>query len=184
MKSFDEILENTRTIHAFEPNSVSEDVIKKALSDSLKAPNHKFTFPWKYVLAGTNQKNKLADLLVELKTDGAEEDDKKIKAIREKILNPELVAFCQKLADDPFQEKEDYATLSCSVQLAALSLSEQGVGYKWSTGKITRHARAYEILEIDPNLFKIVGFIHIGKAKVSARRRNRPTLDEVLTLGD
>lgn len=184
MKSFSLLTDACRTVHAFEPQSVNEKDVLEALDISLRAPNHRFTFPWRYIWPGKKQKQALADLAARIKFPGGPSDPQAIKAAKNKFLNPEIIVFCQKVSTDSFQSKEDYATLSCSVQLFALSLAEKGIGYKWSTGKVTRDPRAYEILDIDEKALEIIGFIFVGKASSPPKKRLRPQLSEVLTRLD
>ena len=184
MKSFSLLTEACRTVHSFEPRSVNEKDVLEALEVSLRAPNHRFTFPWRYIWPGGKQKQALADLAAEIKFSGHPSDAQAVEAVKNKILNPEIIVFCQKVSTDSFQSKEDYATLSCSVQLFALSLAEKGIGYKWSTGKITRDPKTYKILGIDPKEHEIIGFIFAGKASSSPKKRVRPELSDILTRMD
>ena len=184
MKNFTRLLESCRTIHSFEPASVTDSQLLDALENSLKAPNHKCTFPWKYILVKGKKKNALADLAVELKSKGKKLSAEKENGVRKKILDPGLVVFCQKILEDESRRKEDYATMSCSVQLFALTLAEEGIGYKWSTGKITRDPKTYELLNLDPSEYEIVGFVLAGRAAGESRPRTRPRLSDVLTRED
>ena len=182
MKNFSSLLDKCRTAHAFEPNSVKEEVLREALEDSLKAPNHKLTFPWKYLWVRGQVKEAMAELAVEIKSKGEKLPPEKERGIKKKVLSPELVVFCQQRNENGFRAKEDYATLCCSVQLFALSLAEKDIGYKWSTGKMTRHLKTYEILGIEEDKFEIIGFIFAGRALKKPKKRSRPPLSQVLTL--
>lgn len=181
MKNFNQLLEHCRTYHAFERDSVKEEEILEALSASLKAPNHKFSFPWRYILIKGDTKKKLAQLALEIKSKGEKLPPAKQEAIQDKILNPELVAFCQKRSPDEFTNKEDYATLSCSVQLFALSLAEKGIGYKWSTAKIITDDRFYKLIDVDREDYEVVGLIMAGRPCTVLKPRRRPALEDVLT---
>lgn len=180
MQEFQELIGQCRTIHRFSNQHVSVDKIVKALELSLQAPNHKFTFPWKYYLVGEESQKKVVKLALELKfgTDYTPDDE---ASLVPKLVNPKLVFLCQKQNVDPFFAKEDYATMSCSVQIMALSLTEQGLGYKWSTGKFTRDEKLYEILGVDKKREQIIGCIMIGHAENPPKERKRPPLSEVLT---
>lgn len=181
MQQLSSLLESCRTIHKFTDRPVSRQIIEKALKNSLLAPNHKFTFPWKFYWAGKETKSKLVDLALQIKTLklGELSDEDKSKIV-DSYTNPELIAFVQKRTDDPFTAKEDYASLSCSVQLFALSLAQDGIGYKWGTGKITRHPEAYRFFGIDQEQEEIIGFIFAGHGARPAGPRRRPELSEVL----
>ena len=66
------------------------------------------------------------------------------------------------------------------MQIFALSLAEKGIGYKWGTGKITRHPKAYEFFGIDQDKEEIIGFIFAGHPARPAGARRRPELSQVL----
>ena len=60
-----------------------------------------------------------------------------------------------------------------------LSLAGDGVGSKWSTGKLTTHESTYEIARIDPIEEEIIGFIWIGYGEIPAPIK-RPKISDVL----
>jgi len=77
------------------------------------------------------------------------------------------------------QKLEDYAACACAIQNLSLSLVADGVGYKWSTGKITRDPNTYQIAEIDPILEEIIGFIWIGYSIKEPPLIRRPLLNSI-----
>ena len=90
-------------------------------------------------------------------------DDFNLKKIKDKILNPShLLIATQVCSENQVQKLEDYAACACAIQNLSLSLVADGVGYKWSTGKITTDLNTYQIAEIDPRKEEIIGFIWIG----------------------
>ncbi len=90
-------------------------------------------------------------------------DKIKYKKIKEKFLNPShLLVATQICANNQVQKLEDYAACASAIQNLSLSLVGDGVGYKWSTGKITTDPKTYQIVEIDPIEEEIIGFIWIG----------------------
>lgn len=176
-----ETIEKCRTIHSYKNEKINSEIVEKALSNALMAPNHKFTFPWKFYWVKGEAKSEIAKLNAQLKKKKlgtlSEENEQNVL---NKLLNPELIVFSQIKNDDPFVEKEDYATLSCSAQLFGLTLASYGLGYKWSTGKVTREPKTYELLKIDPNKEEIVGFMLAGVIDKPAGKRHRPNLSDVL----
>jgi nitroreductase len=178
---FIELLDSTRTYHSFESSDISDDLVHKMIENALKAPNHKFTFPWHFIHLKGEKKIALADMFVESKKDKIDlELGRDEEFFKSKILNPEILVLGQKLAQSDFTQKEDYATLSCSVQLMALYLRENGLGYKWSTGGFTRDEDFYSLLEINPSDIELVGVLMFGKTKGKLAQRRRPTVQDVL----
>lgn len=175
------VIENCRTFHSFTNEKIKIELIEKALSNALLAPNHKFTFPWKFYWLGENKKNELAKINLDLKMQKL--DAMSVESQQDminKIIFPEVILFAQKKNEDAFTQKEDYATLSCSIQLFALTLASYGIGYKWSTGKVIRDQRTYDLLGIDPVKEEIIGLIMAGVSAKKAGNRTRPPLNDVL----
>ncbi len=152
-----------RTIHLFKDEKVDKELVKKALSTALYAPNHFHTQPWSFVWLGTKTRKQLAERSFELKKDGSEMVKKKIL---EKFMTPSdlIVLLCKKSSD--FQRfLEDYASVACGVQNISLFLWSQKIGTKWSTGTITQDYKLYEFIGIDPLQHQSVGFLWIGVPK-------------------
>lgn len=180
-----------RTAHLYQPESIDDSLIKEALELALTAPNHKLTFPWKFLQVGPNTREKLRALRLQIMTEkkGAPKTPEEAKA-REtktqlKILNPAaLVAFCLKRCEDPFQQREDYASLACGIQNFTIALRQDGWDSKWSTGGLSQDPRLYEVLKVDAKEYDIIGLVYVGHSAVDLPAQQRPTLDESLIILD
>ena len=171
-----------RTVHEFSDETVPRALVEEALNLALWAPNHKLTFPWMFCWIGSQTQAKLVDLAAELNAQGPKAlSGIALEALRKKLLGvPRMIAVgCKKVADE-FQQREDYASVACGIQNAALFLHAEGYGTKWSTGGFTRHERTYQILGMDPSEIEIVGFLFIGKGQPPAKKPLRPELNTVL----
>jgi nitroreductase len=176
-----EVIRARHTIHKYEPAQIDPELLRQAFELALLAPNHKLTFPWLFVQVGPETRKKLVDLDLELRA--ATEDAAQRAAAEARILNPAAMAvFCQARSEDAVQSKEDYAALSCSIESFLLFLTEQGYGTKWTTGKITKHARTYELLNVNVNTHEIVGFVWVGKPAGETPSRRRPLLESCLKI--
>lgn len=177
--NFKELVALTRTVHHYDATfEVDPKIIEEALEISLMAPNHKFTFPWKYYWPSIETRQKITEAFVKLK--GGDNLEKQ-EGVRKTFSSmSEVIFFTQKLAKDEFTRKEDYATLSCSVQLFALALAERGLSYKWSTSSVMTESALYEILKIDQESEEIIGMIFVGRPEGELPPRRRPNLSDVL----
>ncbi|MGE0711607.1 MAG: nitroreductase [Planctomycetota bacterium] len=167
-----------RTVHAYQPaRALPEGALERALEAAHLAPNHRFTYPWRFVLPGPAARGGLAEVAVaeaERKRPLTEEGRAKARA---KALDPsELVVLCQRLDPDPGVREEDYAAVSCAAQNLMLSLAGDGVGTKWSTGGLTRAPETYALLGVDPAAERIVGFIWAGYPSADPAPPARPPL--------
>jgi hypothetical protein len=57
-----------------------------------------------------------------------------------------------------------------------LSVHADGFASKWSTGGATRDPESLEVLCIDPERERVVGWIWVGRAEVVPRGPQRPEL--------
>ena len=158
-----EAIKQRRTIHIFSKKRVPKEVIERSIVAANQAPCHRRTFPWRFTSLGMNKRELLCTLQLSLKLGDKPIDELIYKNIKDKILNPShLLVATQVCSDNQVQKLEDYAACACAIQNLSLSLVGDGVGYKWSTGKITSDPKTYQIAEIDPRLEEIIGFIWIG----------------------
>ena len=159
----DQAIKKRRTIHVFSKKKVPKEVIERAIFAANQAPCHRRTFPWRFTSLGNNKRELLYQLQLTLKFGDEEIDKYNLTKIKDKIFNPShLLVATQICSDDQVQKLEDYAACACAIQNLSLSLISDGVGYKWSTGKITTAPNTYQIAEIDPSEEEIIGFIWIG----------------------
>ena len=105
------------------------------------------------------------------------QEKSRIKALSASEL---LVFVLNKKPGNTFEEREDYATLSCTIQLIALGLQTKGFHYKWSTGAISQSKETYDLLKVEEEIEEIIGFIWIGKALSEPKLRERPKYEEVI----
>ena len=178
------LIRDRRTIQIFTNEIVSDNDVKEALELSLWAPNHRLTFPWFYMIVDQARREKLANLSIELKSkktpDGRLTDAVKA-SMRTAFLNPShYVALGLKKNSDPAIDKENFATLACSVQLASLVLWEKGIGSKWTTSGFSMSPKTYEILGISMEEIRLEGGLMIGKFAKVPPVVPRPSIDKII----
>lgn len=176
-----ELIRERRTIQTFSNEVVPDEVVKEALELSLWSLNHRLTFPWIYKLASHEQRLQLAELQIASKSKKGPVSDVVKTSMRSNFMKAShYVALALKKNSDPAGEKEDYATLSCSVQIASLVLWEKGIGSKWTTSGFSMGAKTYEILGLSSDEVKLEGGFFIGKFAKAPPAAERPALAEVL----
>ena len=172
-------IQKRRTIHSFSKKIVPKEVIDRSVFAANFAPCHRATFPWRFTSLGINKRKLLCELQLKLKFGDKPRSESNIKKIRDKILKPShLLVASQVRSDDQVQKLEDYAACACAIQNLSLSLVADGVGSKWSTGKITKDPKTYQIAEIDQIDEEIIGFIWIGYGSIPPTII-RPSLDRI-----
>ena len=162
MKATEAII-SRRTIHTFSNEEVPREIIERSIDAANHAPCHRMTFPWRFTNLGKKQRELLFHLQVQIKLGGKSMEGQKVEKIRNKILTPShLLVASQVSTNNELQKLEDYAACACAIQNLSLSLVSEGVGSKWSTGRLTTESKTYEIVGINPTEEEIIGFIWIG----------------------
>jgi nitroreductase len=183
-----EALTKRRTIHNYLDEEIDQNLVKQALEFALLAPNHRFTFPWKFILIGKETREKIVMNMLDMAETkkgvvSGEELLARTNKIRSKIINPAaLVAFVLPKNSNPFTEREDYASIACAIHSFSLALMEENWGSKWSTGKFTQHPKTYKLLDLDIEVEEIVGFVMVGHTATEIPARRRPNLTEALKI--
>ena len=181
-KALAQLMRSRRTVHSYRKAEPDRSLIERALELALWSPNHRSTAPWRFVWVGSQTREKLAHLAVELKEKEGNLSEAKKKAVYQKILEPAALVVLGCLRDpDPLVERENYASVACGVQNASLYLWSQGLGTKWGTGALTRHPQVYKWMNLDPQKVEMVGFFWIGPFDSSPKPPPRPPLSQLLS---
>lgn len=175
-------LRTRRTIQRFAPGPVDRSVLERAFEAATFAPNHKLTWPFRFVLAGPDARQVVYRVSLRLKAEKKGATPELERAVRAKTLDPaELVVVAQVLADDPHRREEDYAACCAATQNLMLSLHADGVGTMWGTGGATRDPEALAALGLDAARHRVVGFVWVGRAEVVPQAPRRPPLEELVS---
>ncbi|MDH4071676.1 MAG: nitroreductase family protein, partial [Gammaproteobacteria bacterium] len=147
------------------------------------APNHHLTEPWHFYMLGPATIAACAKLIGDLVRETKGDEDLAVFKERSALSMPGwLLVTCRK-SDDLLLEREDYAAVCCAIQNLALYLSEAGVACKWTTGKITRDQRLFDLIGIDSRLEFVAGLIWYGYPK-TLPAQTRKGVDEITTETD
>ena len=176
----EDLITSRRTTHNFIPNKIPEkSLIIEAIRIACWAPNHHLTQPWRFYLLGQETITSICELNREIMKDTNETDivDEKFK--RWQNIPGWIIVTCQKSKDDTTYQ-EDYAACCCAIQNLMLFLWSNEIGTKWSTGKVIRDDRCYDIAWIDRKSEQIVGLIWYGYPAETTNTL-RKNLKQVLT---
>jgi nitroreductase len=180
LREFGEVLHGRRTINLFLQTPVPDGLVTEAVEAATWAPNHHVTEPWHFLLLGKQTVEAclalVKDIVSEKKGD-AKAGEHKAKSWSEK---PGWLLVTCRTSEDELRQREDYAACSAATQNFMLYLWKAGVGTKWTTGDITRDARFYDIVGIDPKKEFVVGLIWYGYPKLTPTQSRGP-MDNVLT---
>lgn len=175
------LLRGRRTINLFEPEPVDSAALLDAIEVARWAPNHRLTEPWRFYLIGPRTAEAVAECWAgyeaELKGESAG------TARRERLrLIPGHFVVTSARHDDEVVDLENYAACCCAIQNLMLYLWQRGIGVKWTTGAITRERRLYELLGIDADAERIVGYFWYGKPKLVGPQKRHAVSEIVVEM--
>ena len=176
------IVRARRTVQRFAPGEVPDEVVQAALEAARWAPAHRCTWPWRFVLPGPKTRRDLFEIGLAMQVEAKGGSSEALRrAVEAKLLHPDrLVVVVQRLAEDPVVREEDYASCAAAIQNAMLVVAAAGFGSKWGTGALTREPRALDLLGVDVDRERVVGFLWIGRVEVSPGAPPRPSLETLV----
>lgn len=178
--SLENAIRTRRTVSSFKPTQISDQEIQKALELALLAPNHKHTFPWKFIRVGPQAKLVIANQAVEASlAKGLNLNAEQKTELVERFTNPTMLAFVQKISGTAFQQEEDYATVVCSLHSVMLYFADKGFLSKWSTAGLSTSERTYNALGVQSAQERVIGLLMIGEANQALGPQRRPVLDHL-----
>jgi len=167
------VLRERRTVHDFLPEPVPLEIVERALELACWAPNHHRTEPWRFYLLGPEAREAVAALNTEMVTEKSGERAAAIKLRRWRAM-PGWLVLTSACGEDPLREREDYAACCCAAQNFMLALWAEGVGAKWTTGGVVRHARFADIVGFDAGAEQVVGLFWYGWPATVTTQMRRP----------
>lgn len=170
------VLRSRRTIHLFTPAVPPRALVMQALDLARWAPNHRMTEPWRFYLLGPETAGAIAQLNAEIVVAARGEAAGQKKLDRWQRVPGWLVVTCAR-SEDPVRQHEDLLACACAVQNFQLALWAEGVGTKWSTGKVTRDPRFFELLGIDPAEEVFVAMLWYGYPAEIPEAQRRPVAE-------
>ena len=175
-QTIDTLIRNRRSINRFKPEPVAADIIREAMDAAVWAPNHHLTEPWRFYILGPDTREQVCRLNAELVSAAKGEEAGRMKYGKWSRIPGWLVVSCQKSAD-PLLAREDYAACCCVIHNLSLVLWSRGIGMKWTTGKVTRDDRFYDLIWVDREVEEVVGVIWYGYADEAPVSTRRPAVE-------
>lgn len=179
---FDRIVQRRRSFYPkdYLPGRVDDAIIRRMLEHADRAPTHKRTEPWRFMVFTGKGLDKLADFQAscyrEVTTaDGTFREDRYQSLLTKPREMSHIISVAMKRdAAKSVPEWEELGAVFCAVENMYLTATAYGVGCYLSTGGITpfEEAKAFFGLEKDDRL---CGFLHVGliaphDGKVTPRR--------------
>jgi nitroreductase len=154
------------SVRTFTQEAVPRDVMARLLDAAVRAPNHKLTEPWRFVVVTGSAKERYAQIRrahrAEKIGDAPDAAAKVEKTYREHADTPAFVFVLQELTADPIRREEDYAAVMMAMQNLMIAATALGLGTNVRTGGIMDRDDVRGLIGATANQ-RIVGIVAVGR---------------------
>ncbi|HZN97905.1 MAG TPA: nitroreductase [Gemmatimonadales bacterium] len=168
------------SVRRFQPEPVPRPVIQQLLECAVRAPNHKLTEPWRFIVLTGRARDRLAEIRAHHRlkrfTDpaGAEAAAAADKVRREARETPAFVVVLTAVSPDEITREEDYAATMMATGNLMTAAQALGLGTYLRTGGVMRDPALLQLAQV-PDGFRIVAVISLGyPAEAEPPRRRKP----------
>lgn len=167
MDTFEAIRSRT-SVRSFAPGAIARDDIARLLDAAVRAPNHKLTEPWRFVVVTGAARDRYAAIRRDhrkLKFDDPAAPDAAAKietTWREHLDTPAFIFVLQALDDDAVRREEDYAAVMMATQNLLLAATALGLGSYLRTGGIMGRPEVRELAGAAERE-RIVAIVSVGR---------------------
>jgi len=187
MDAYEAIARRVST-RAFRDTPVPREAIGRLLEAAVRAPNHKLTEPWGFVVLTGASRDRLAELRRAHRAsrfdDPAAPDAAKAieKTWREARDTPAFIAVLCARSDDEVRRKEDEASAWMAVQNLLTAATAEGLGTYVRTGGILTDPGVEALVQLPPR-HRVIALVSLGlPAGEESPRRRTPAAEKTLWL--
>jgi nitroreductase len=173
------------TTKSFRPDPVPRYALERLLAAAVRAPNHKLTEPWRFVVVTGEAKRRLAELRREYRArkfaPGDPAGEKSVaKHYRETLETPAFVFVLCAVSDDPVRQEEDYGAVMMAIQNLLVAATADGLGTWVRTGGIMEEPGVKELAAV-PAGFRIVSIVSLGYPAHAEEPKRRTSASDLTT---
>ena len=182
MDAIDAIQRRT-SVRRFRPDPVPRESIERLLECAVRAPNHKLTEPWRFVVLTGEARARVADIRARHRlkrwadpaspeaVGGAE------KVRQEALETPAFIAVMTATSPDDNTREEDYAATMMAIGNLMIAAEAMGLGTYLRTGGMLREPALAELVGL-PEGFRVVGVLSLCyPAEQAGPKRRRPAAE-------
>lgn len=171
------------SVRRFRPDPVSRDLIERLLECAVRAPNHKLTEPWRFVVLTGGARDHFAEIRARhrlkrfVDPSGPEARAAADKVKREATETPVYVVVLMAVSPDEITREEDYAAAMMATANLMTAAQSLGLGSYLRTGGVMQDPALLELAAV-PETFRIVGILSLGyPADKEPPRRRKPAAE-------
>lgn len=172
---------STRTsVRRFRPDPVPTTAIQQLLDCAVRAPNHKLTEPWRFVVLTGAARDRLAEIRARHRRKrfadpaGPEAEAAADKVLREARETPVYIVVITAVSTDEITREDDYAATMMAIANLMTAARSLGLGTYLRTGGVMRDPDLLALAGVQES-FRVVGILSLGyPAEEETPRRRRP----------
>jgi nitroreductase len=183
MDAIDAIQRRT-SVRRFRPDPVPRDVLARLLDCAVRAPNHKLTQPWRFVVLTQGARDRFAEIRARHRLKRfADQSSPEAQSAAEKVRRearevPAYIVVASVLNPDLLTREEDYAATMMAVGNLMVGAQVLGLGTYLRTGGVMQDPQLLELARIPPDL-RIVAVISLGYPAEQPTPRPRKSWTEL-----
>jgi nitroreductase len=171
------------SVRRFRPDPVPRDVMERLLECAVRAPNHKLTEPWRFVVLTGRARDQFAEIRARHRfkrfTDPGSSEARAgaDKVRREARETPAYVVVLVAVSADEITREEDYAAAMMAIGNLVTAAQSLGLGTYLRTGGVMRDPELLELAAV-PESFRVAAILSLGyPAGEESPRRRRPATE-------
>ena len=171
------------SVRRFRSNPVSRELIERVLECAVRAPNHKLTEPWRFVVLTGRARDRFAEIRARHRLkrftdpESVEARAAADKVKRDAAETPAYIVILVAVSDDEITREEDYAAAMMATANIVTAAQSLGLGTYLRTGGVMRDPTLLELAEV-PQSFRVVGILSLGyPADEESPRRRKPATE-------
>ena len=176
METLKAIQNRNSVAHLADPAPTTEEM-EQVYKGALRAPDHAWLRPWKFIEIRGDSRNRLADAFLKASVSLGEEitDELKEKLQKAPFRAPMVIVLAADIKEHPKVPKiEQIISLGASAQNILLGLYDIGYSAIWRTGKLAFNQHITDALELPAN-YEVIGYLYVGTP--SGHIKSLPELD-------
>lgn len=177
-------INSRRSVRRFRPEPVPRETIQQLLDCAVRAPNHKLTEPWRFVVLTGRARDRFAEIrarhrLKRFADPGSPEAMAGAdKVRRESLETPAYIVALTAVDPDEITREEDYAATMMALANLMIAAQSLGLGTYLKTGGVMRDAALLELAGV-PEDFRVVGIVSLGYPADQEEPRRRKAAAEL-----
>ena len=161
----------------------SEEEMIEVYKAALRAPDHAWLRPWRYLEVRGEGRDKLSKAFLDaaMKDNDPLTDELKQKLESAPFRAPMIIVLVADVKEHPKVPKvEQLLSLGASAQNILLAIDSLGYGAVWRTGKMAFNPHVVEALKLPENS-EIIGYLYVGTPTRQGKSIPELNIDDFLT---